>query len=354
MERRKNGAMADMTLYMPPIVFDRNAHLIPPLVRVADLLWCGAGLSMYEDKPGSNTVAIPTAVYTVTLPLVNIVQGWDADAGAIGEDLHMMLKCYFTTNGRLAVESIPSPASQCNISSSKNGIRGWIDSHRARYTQGLRHMWGCLDTGFAIKKWSRLGTARHPRSPRARKLSHTELELKLSQYQFHGDEGSKMTWRNAKLFTRIFEAHFLPTHLAIILLASTIYTAFPPPITHCRLLTAILDFTGTCRAISFVLMVLAFSIFYERYHAACVRTREEAMKRAGLWEEMQGTFSYRRRNLKTSFDYIIFPVAGMIFGSVPAIHAAFAHFYTDRLTYTVSEKPKTERKGAPLRMMEKV
>jgi hypothetical protein len=36
---------AERTIYVPPIIFDRNAHLVPRLVRVADLLWAGAGLS---------------------------------------------------------------------------------------------------------------------------------------------------------------------------------------------------------------------------------------------------------------------------------------------------------------------
>src|SRR4051794_36242588 len=147
-----------MTLYMPPIVFDRNANLVPLLVRVADLMWCGTGLSCFQQNPGRSGVAIPTVVYTVTLPLVHLVQGWDTEPGAIGEDMHMMLKCYFATHGKLAVESIASPASQCNISSTKTGIRSWIANHKARYIQGLRHMWGCLDrvlrliSGLSLEK----------------------------------------------------------------------------------------------------------------------------------------------------------------------------------------------------------
>lgn len=78
-----------------PIVLDRNAHLVPLLVRVADLMWCGAGLSCFQKNPGRSGIAIPIAVYTVTLPLVHLAQGWDTGPGAIGEDMHMMLKCYF-------------------------------------------------------------------------------------------------------------------------------------------------------------------------------------------------------------------------------------------------------------------
>ena len=327
-------------MYMPPIVFDRNANQVPLLVRVADLMWCGAGLSCWQQNPGRSGVAIPTAVYTVTLPLVRLVSGWDTGPGAIGEDMHMMLKCYFATNGKLAVESIASPASQCNISSSKSGLRGWISSHNARYTQGLRHMWGCLDTGFAISQWSKLGGKVNPQPLRQRKLSHTELELKLSQYQLHGDSGVKMTMRNLVLFIRVFEAHFLPVHLLLIVAYSALYTNFERPLVHCRLLSIVLDLTAILRAGSFIIMVAYFYFFYERYHRVCVEAREHDMRRAGLYDNFSENFAHRKpHNPVTWLDYLLFPIAGTIFGSVPLVHAAFAHFWTDRLTYQVSEKP---------------
>lgn len=337
---RQQGALTDMTLYMPPIVFDRNAHQVPLLVRIADLMWCGAGLSCFQIKPTRTGVGIPTAVYTVTLPLVHLVSGWDTGPGAIGEDMHMLLKCYFATNGKLLVESIASPASQCNISSDKSGLRGWIGSHQARYVQGLRHMWGCLDTGFAVNQWSKLGGRVNPQPLRQRKLSHTELELKLSQYQLHGDAGVKMTWRNFVLFTRMFEAHFLPAHLLIIVLVSTIYTDFKAPMVHCYLLSIVMDITAYLRLIGYLIMVLYFIFFYERYHRVCVEAREAEMKRAGLFEEMSHTFTHRHpHNPLTWLDYFLFPLAGTIFGGLPLLHAAFAHFWTDRLAYKVSLKP---------------
>jgi len=257
----------------------------------------------------------------------------------------MMLKCYFVTNGRLTVESIPSPASQCNVTTGKAGIRGWAGNHRARYTQGLRHMWGCLDTGFAISSWSNLGKKTPMLSPRQRqlqrKLSRTDLDLKLSQLQLHGDKPSKLTWRNFVLFSRIFEAHFLPSHLFVVMIASVVYSNLAAPTVHCRLLTFFLDLTGTIRAISFAVMVFYFLVCYESYHAACVAAREVEMKRAGLYEEMAADFSRRTWwHPITWIDYLIFPIAGTIFGSLPLIQASFAHFWSDRLVYTVSEKPR--------------
>lgn len=342
-----------MTLYMPPIIFDRNAHKVPRLVRMADLMWCGAGLSCYTRRPTATTVAIPTAVYTVPLPLVCLAEGWDTGSEAIGEDMHMMLKCYFATNGRMKIVSIPSPVSQCNVTSGKPGIRGWIADHSARYAQGLRHMWGCLDTGYAVRQWCKIGPGQTPQglishdegtgscSPdRADRPRHVELRLKLSQHALHGSDNRRFTYRNWVLFSRLFEAHFLPIHLFLVLLASALYTALPYPISSCRLLTVALDFTSYLRAASFGLMTTYFVIFYERYHSACVQARAREMKRAGLYEELAHEFSYRKRwSITTILDYVMFPIAGTMFGSAPLLQAIISHFWTEKLVYLVSAKP---------------
>ncbi len=86
------------------------------------------------------------------MTLAGTVGGWDTGPESIGEDLHMYLKCYFATSGRLNVQIIYSPASQSNVSSDTKGWRGSAANIRARYRQALRHMWGALDTGYAIEK----------------------------------------------------------------------------------------------------------------------------------------------------------------------------------------------------------
>ena len=304
-------------------------------------MWSGAGLSCYLTKPHENGVAIPTSVYTVPLPLVNLVHGWDSDANAIGEDMHMMLKCYYAANGRLAIESIPSPASQCNISTDNTGIRGWLENHRARYFQALRHMWGCLDSGYAVRKWSDIGKTQASSTNGFSLPRHSQLELKLAHYHLHGGNARKLTWRNIKLFIRIFEAHFVPVHLPLITVASTVYTNFGPFLTQWQYLTLILDVTAYIRAFGFVAMLLYFFVCYEAFHSACVDAREAEMRRAGLFEEMEQSFSRRNRHHpQTWLDYLLFPVSGLIYGSVPLAHAAFAHFWSDRLHYRVSSKPK--------------
>lgn len=140
------------------------------------------------------------------------------------------------------------------------------------------------------------------------------------------------------LFHRLFEAHFLPTHLTILLASSTLYTLTTPATQiHPTLLWAF-DFTSTLRFLGIICMMTFFRL-YESYHHTCVSAREAEMRRAGLYEQMQGGFTHRhwRWNI---LDYVIFPFAGTFFGSIPAIVAEMSHFYTDRLTYRVSKKPQ--------------
>jgi hypothetical protein len=127
-----------------------TANSVPRLIRVADIVWAAAGLSGFLPF---DTIRPPTSVYSLPLSLVDQVGGWDAGPEAIGEDLHMYLKCYWKLEGNLISKIVPSAASHTNISSisCSNPIKNWTLSHRARYNQAIRHMWGSLDTGYALQ-----------------------------------------------------------------------------------------------------------------------------------------------------------------------------------------------------------
>jgi len=216
--------------------------------------------------------------------------------------MHMLLKCFFGTSGNLITKVIYSPASQCNISANGQGWRRYAGTSMARYRQALRHMWGALDTGFTIRSSLR-----------------------------------RDVWTNFKFFSLIhllWEAHFLPCQLTILLLFSSIYTFYTPPsLIHPALLWTFW-FTGLLRALSFVGMNIAFC-FYEGYHSVSVNARANDMDRAGLPDG----FTFRSWHWKYLMERIFFPVAGTIFGSIPAVQAEVSHFWTDRLVYRVSKKP---------------
>lgn len=112
----------------------------------------------------------------------------------------------------------------------------------------------------------------------------------------HGDQGYVLTWRNVVLATRVFEAHFLPMHLFLVTIFSTIFTTLPASLVRSGSLTVFLDFTAYLRAMGFCLMLIYFFFFYEGYHHVCVEAREAEMKEAGLYEEMEESFSKRNKN----------------------------------------------------------
>lgn len=121
-----------------------NANQVSPIVRIADMLWSAGVMSnLYDSSP----IKFPCSAYSLPLSLVHAVGYWDTDAHAIGEDMHMFLKCFFATSGQLEVKTIYSPASQCNVEGT-----WWGDGIAARYGQAKRHMWGCLDSGYVLRR----------------------------------------------------------------------------------------------------------------------------------------------------------------------------------------------------------
>ncbi|KAI6848743.1 hypothetical protein KC366_g10174 [Hortaea werneckii] len=286
------------TIYIPPLVFDRNLHHVPLPVRTTDMMWAGAGIS---NLGPSSTVSIPTSVYSLPLGLVQQVSGWDVDTGAIGEDLHMYLKCFFALSGELRAKVVFAAASQCNVASGNAGIRGYVEGLWARYRQAVRHTWGSLDTG-------------------APKISYTRV---------------------LAVFRRLFEAHFIPAQLPFLITASSIYEVACPRFLVPSNLQLVLDFCGYCRFTSY-LMMLAYLYRYEKYHQTCVGLRKEEMRRAGLLALMDETDSFSP-NAFCTFGLIeaaLFPIGGVLFGTIPAIHSTLFHLFTEKLTYQVSLKPR--------------
>jgi hypothetical protein len=311
-------------MYVPPIVFDRNAHLVPRLVRVADILWAGAGLSGHYR---TSSICPPTSVYSLPLCLIDLAGGWDAGDTAIGEDLHMCIKCFFALNGNLTTRSVFSPASHTNVHSSGNGIRGFFEDLNARYKQAMRYMWGALDSGFVLKSITQLW--------RAKRVNDKGLPCPPSPYVLLIPDRNSIHWTNTfKLLHRMFEAHFLPIHLTLLLVVSGRYTLFTPEAQIPRLLLQTLNLTGYVRLLS-ALNLIYFFFLYESYHALCVSSRQVEMSRTGLSNQ---SFSYRSWR-KTGLDFCLFPVAGVLFGSLPASIALVCQFWTTKLVYRVSKKP---------------
>ncbi|KAG8810536.1 hypothetical protein FRC19_004455 [Serendipita sp. 401] len=146
-------------MFVPPIIFDRNQADVPGITRITDIMWSAVGIGGIYP---SSLVKVPTSAYSVSIGLAVYVGFWDTGPEAIGEDMHMFCKSLLDTRGHLHVETVYAPASQCNVigprpqfGTQTKWARFFGDSH-ARWTQGVRHLWGSLDTAYV---WSRFLTS---------------------------------------------------------------------------------------------------------------------------------------------------------------------------------------------------
>lgn len=143
------------------------------------------------------------------------------------------------------------------------------------------------------------------------------------------------------IYHRLFEAHFLPIHLAVILTTTSLYGALIPSFLIPSYLKLALDISGFCRLVGFCTM-LVFFYLYERYHRLCLGMRKEEMRRAGMLEDMEEADGFTPGVFQIAglFEAALFPIGGFIFGAIPAMQAVLSHLFTDRLTYVVSLKPQ--------------
>ncbi|RFN46966.1 glycosyl transferase gt-a type structural fold protein [Fusarium flagelliforme] len=337
------------TVYSAPIIFDRNAHSVPAVVRVADILWGAAGMSgLY---PGSS-IAPPTSVYSLPLDLIDRVGGWDCGSEAIGEDLHMYIKCFFALNGNLTSRVIYSPISQSNVT----GGGGLLKDARARYKQALRHMWGALDTGFALCRLVQLWKDRKQTHCTYQPLHYTLsaandvaipetfiIDEQSGQPHvengifsgIHKDTVEQPHWeRIFYMMHRLFEAHFLPVHMAILVISSALYVKLTENNDDPRNLTWIFDWCNIIRIYGFFQIGIYVSL-YESYHQVGVATREREMVKAGLAD---GTDFSRRSLKKNWYDYLVIPVVAPLYGTIPSAQALICQLWGQDLVYTVSKK----------------
>lgn len=349
---------ASTTLYSCPVIFDRNAHTVPALVRVADILWCAAGMSgLYTGS----TTAPPTSVYALPLQLADRVGGWDADAEAIGEDLHMYIKCFFALNGNLTCRIVMAPVSQSNVTAGKGGgIRGVFEDVCARYNQAIRHMWGALDTGFAMRKFAEVIRERKHTSRAFRPLHKdtgeaSDFYVPDNQTTDETQDGpnaggiySDVTQDTLKdinytrmflMGHRLFEAHFLPAHMTILVLSSALYLWVIEGRPDTYNLAWTFTLSNVLRTAGFLLVAI-WLYMYETLHQTCVDARESEMQSAGLASGM----CFSRRALKNNWkDYLMVPLVAPLFGAIPSAQVVICHFWTQDLVYTVSGKATRQR-----------
>lgn len=150
------------------------------------------------------------------------------------------------------------------------------------------------------------------------------------------------------LFHRLFEAHFLPVQMTILIFASAGYVWVQGGKTDPHGINWIFNVCSILRPFGF-LQVAWYLFLYEGFHKTCVEAREREMADAGLAKGMH--FSYRAVE-KNYIDYALVPLVAPIFGSIPCAQAQLSHFFTLDLVYSVSKKVTRQRaKSLSMEMM---
>ncbi|KAI8907147.1 glycosyl transferase family group 2-domain-containing protein [Gorgonomyces haynaldii] len=338
-----------LMMFAPCTVFDRNANQVPIFVRGSDLFW---SINVMSNLFPGSPVKIPCSAYSISMNLVLAVNFWDAGPEAIGEDMHMYLKCFFHTQGKVIVKSIFSPSSNCNIEGSGSGVKGYVSNLFARYTQAKRHMWGSLDYGYTLRRaiLAQAGVDEH--------INTDVYSSKSKDFS----TGPTIKWSTLfHLFLVLTECHMLPGQLFMML---TLISFFAPVIMPAgQVHWAVLYTLQACGWVRFggVVMTAVAAFFYEKYHhwVSTGRWKQQELQNLSAMrrdyepqDELLGSETPRVQELgkrptlysPRSFprhlpDFFATIISGFFFGCLPQLNAQLLHFFTDRLDYKVAQKP---------------
>jgi len=91
-------------------------------------------------------LAFPCSTYSLSMVLAEQVGFWDTNKDAVGEDLHMWLKCFFKTGGVARTIPIYVPINLTNVQTT-----GYMSNIYARWVQAKRHYNGVADVAYSLK-----------------------------------------------------------------------------------------------------------------------------------------------------------------------------------------------------------
>ncbi|KAI9199280.1 uncharacterized protein BJ171DRAFT_427820 [Polychytrium aggregatum] len=326
----------DRMMFATSIIFDRNAGSVPLIVRTSDNIWATAVMSnLYE----ASSVKVPCSAYSVSMNLARRSGFWDPGPEAIGEDMHMFLKCFFATGGQLHVQPIYSPASQCNVQGAS-----YLGTMFARYGQGKRHLWGSLDTGYTLRRAISWLLNQQQSSE---ELAHDKLK-----------DPSHESLSMAKLLVllhRVLEAHVLMTHTILMVFITTVTIpsgpksigSFVMPLLFDRSLHPYVEqsiaVAGWMRLVATVPFICTL-VCFEKYHhwVGIARWQSDFINvhiQNGAPKLGKRPRLSSSRCFWNALEWIFLPICAVLYIIMPTIQAQISHFWTDSLDYCVASKP---------------
>ncbi|CAG8548271.1 255_t:CDS:2 [Funneliformis mosseae] len=304
----------------PPIFFSRNALNVPAAVRVTDIMWSIMVMQNLSNRKG---LAFPCSTYSLSMVLAEQVGFWDTDKDAIGEDLHMWLKCFFKTGGISRTIPIYVPINLTNVQTT-----GYISNIHARWVQAKRHYNGVADVAYSLK--FAFGVSK--KSPDTKSL--------LGSYS-----GQKffMSCSLADKLTVVFhvlEAHMIPATSGWIMFAAVPLTQFLLISTYSPLSNYYPSFQNPILTSTFYYymfcLIQAVSILLPMPLLMCAALYEGLHKTIDV--DLLKKSSSETRTWRNVVDYAWLPVSAWLFLTLPSTMACVKRLIKCEEQYVVAEK----------------
>ncbi|KAI9159219.1 hypothetical protein H9P43_008558 [Blastocladiella emersonii ATCC 22665] len=291
---------AEWRFFVPPIFFGRNPDDVPAAVRATDAAWsCG----LMQNLANARAMHFPCSTYSVTLPLAIRAHGWCTGRDAVGEDLHMFLKCFYVTATRARATPIWVPINLANVATDD----GYLADCKAKFVQAARHFSGSADSLFAL---------RHTFFPdTAARVAAATPAPGLGGVPWHAlvhdaDPTPARTWRRFAdrllCLVHVFEAHMVPATSWMTILAIPVASVLNPSLTA-HPLFALISRLSMLLAAPYVLLIA----LYECQH--------RFVEASGIHDTPVGHSTRKWRHL---LDYTLLPLCALVFVAAPAMSNA--------------------------------
>ncbi|KAJ3016843.1 UNVERIFIED_CONTAM: hypothetical protein HDU68_012003, partial [Siphonaria sp. JEL0065] len=341
-------------IYMPSIIFDRNSDQVSVFVRLMDMGWSSSQMAFFLPK---YPFVPATSAYSVPMELARAVGFWDTTWESVGEDLHMTLKCFFATSGRLQLQPIYSPASCFNVCGETTSFYSGV---KARLGQLRRHSWAVISVAYTFRQIILWLIGRGSQLPKA-----------YFQDPQNGTEPTSSYIRQsfAPLFMlfSILEITIWSTHVFILGILTGFFVpgtavsfALNEPVARAywKFITGSADtpvdgsILSSIRVASFMTVILVTSmlitlILYEGYYRWCTIGRWELnnpSQSPGAAGDMHPVLGKRpasiakRRELWHVVEILLLPLVALV-NLMAATISSLWQLFTDRLEYKTAAKP---------------
>ncbi|MDP2670894.1 MAG: glycosyltransferase family 2 protein [bacterium] len=260
------------------LVFYNNIWRVPIFVRVVHTIYSISGIAELM-RPKSN---FNYSSYSLSWKLLEETGFWDVDV--VAEDWHLFFKAFFSHQGKVELESIFLPL----YADAVEGQNYW-QSAVAQYTQNRRWAWGVTDIAYAVRQfWSK------------------RREIPVGNFVFR--------------FVAALQQHLLwPVTWWILTLGATIPPLINEQFAHTALGFYLPKVSGLILTTTTVFIISVIIIDWQ------LRPPKPA--------------DYKNRFLLFNLlQYLLLPITGFFFGSLPGMDAHTRLIFGKRIEYKATEK----------------